>query len=217
MSFPDFLRRSASDRTHVATVSTMGGAAPLSQKRLPYAGHPQAQINWCWAAVATSVSHFYGLHHWSQCAVANATLGRADCCGTGAADHQKCNRPYYLESALQTTGHLFDMNARALTFAEVEAEIDKGRPVGCRVGWRDGTGHFLTLVGYYTGPSGRAYVEIDDPFFSTSSSAFDEFASLYQGGGDWTHSYLTEPAPVAFAPASLGGQAPLRHPDAIGG
>ncbi len=221
MPFPEFLKRSTSNQSRAATVAApgpaVGGAAVSLSKALAFLGQSQEQSNWCWAAVATGVSHFYGRSHWSQCGVANATLGRFDCCGTGAADQQKCNRPYYLEGALQTTGHLFDTEARPLTFVEVEAEIDNGRPVGCRVGWRDGTGHFLVLVGYYTGPSGQVYIEIDDPIFSTSRSAFDEFASLYQGGGDWTHSYLTEPAQPAILLASLGGRAPLRHPDAIGG
>ncbi len=221
MSFPEFLQRPASNRSRTATAVTplpaAGGAAPSLGRTVAYIGERQKQSNWCWAAVATSIAHSYGDNGWSQCDVADATLGRKDCCGTGAANQSKCNRPYYLESALQTTGHLFDMEARALTFAEVEVEVDKGRAIGCRVGWRDGTGHFLAVVGYSTGASGRAYIEIDDPIFLTSRSAFDEFASLYQGGGDWTHSYLTEPAPAAVALASMGGQAPLRHPDAIGG
>lgn len=219
MPFPEFLQRSVSSRSGVAAaaIPAMGGTAALQAKRLLFVGQLQEQSNWCWAAVATSVAGFFGDHQWSQCGVADATLGRKDCCGTGAADQNKCNMPYYLESALQTTRHLCDMEVRSLTVAEVELEIDKGRPVGCRVGWRDGTGHFLAVVGYATGASGRAYIDIDDPIFSTSTSAFDEFASLYQGGGDWTHSYLTEPAPPVVALASLGGQAPIRHPDAIGG
>ena len=220
MPFPDFLKRST-NRPRATTVSAsvpaIGGASPQLVRTLPFAGYPQEQSNWCWAAVATSVAHFYGHHHWGQCDVADATLGRRDCCGTGATDQQKCNRPYYLESALLRTGNLLGMESRALTFAEVEVEINKARAIGCRVGWRDGTGHFLALVGYSIAPSGRAYVHIDDPIFSTSRSAFDEFASLYQGGGDWTHSYLTEPAPSAVAVSSLGGQASVRHPDAIGG
>jgi hypothetical protein len=84
----------------------LGGAAAGS-KKLNVSVTPQQQTNWCWAAVSTSVSHFYSsASGWSQCTVANAALPRTDCCGVGAPDPLRCNRPWYLDKALHVTGNL---------------------------------------------------------------------------------------------------------------
>src|SRR6185437_3941217 len=46
----------------------------------------QQESNWCWAATADGVAHFYDSSStWTQCAIANSELGRTDCCGTGAS------------------------------------------------------------------------------------------------------------------------------------
>ena len=45
----------------------------------------QTEGNWCWAATATSVAHFYRASSaWTQCLVANAELEQTDCCDSPA-------------------------------------------------------------------------------------------------------------------------------------
>jgi hypothetical protein len=197
----------------------LGGAAAGS-KKLNVSVTPQQQTNWCWAAVSTSVSHFYSsASGWSQCTVANAALPRTDCCGVGAPDPLRCNRPWYLDKALHVTGNLDRVESRSLTFGEVQAEIARDAPLGTRVGWFGGGGHFQTIVGWLVAESGSEYIDISDPIYLDSQVAFSSFASGYQSGGDLTHSYLTHRPPPAAAIAMADGAAPefeVADPNALG-
>jgi hypothetical protein len=188
------------------------GMAPTSG-RLNFVIQPQKQSNWCWAAVSTSVSHFFNAASaWTQCLVANATLPRTDCCGAGASDPAKCNAYGYLDQALTTTGNLQEMQSRSMSFAEVQAQIRQSKPVGSRVGWFGGGGHFMAIVGWMVADSGEQYLDVADPIFLNSQIPYDSYASAYQSGGDWTHSYLTEaPQPQVALRANRVGLAATAH------
>ncbi len=172
-----------------------GGAAagpPGGSRKLSLSVQPQEQTRWCWAAVSTSVSLFYSpAATWTQCSVANATLQRADCCGNGAADPGKCNRDWYLDRALNATDNLDRVEPRPLVFDEVKEQIANDAVIGTRVAWRGGGGHFQTIVGWLVAGSGVEYIEISDPIYLDIQMVFSQFATHYQWGGDWTHSYLT--------------------------
>jgi Papain-like cysteine protease AvrRpt2 len=173
--------------------------APTSGK-LTFTIQPQQQTNWCWAAVSTSVSHFFtAASKWTQCLIANATLPRQDCCGAGAGNINGCNKPWYLDRALTTAGNLRNVEIRPLNFSEVQAEIQASKPVGSRVGWHGGGGHFMAIVGWLVADSGEQYLDIADPIFLNSQIPFNAYAGAYQSGGDWTHSYLTQAPQVQMA------------------
>ena len=217
MPFPRFL----SPRVQVPLAPRAAGGAAPKKKKLNLSLSSQLQTNWCWAAVATGVSHFYSpTSGWSQGAVADAALARTDCCAVGAADPLKCNKPWYLDSALIVTGNLDRMETRSLTLGEIQAAIQQDSPIGTRVGWFGGGGHFQTIVGWLVADSGIEYIDISDPIYLDSQIVFSEFASAYQGGGTWTHSYLTaQPAPLV-AVAMLAGADSRFEPldrNAIGG
>jgi hypothetical protein len=161
----------------------------FSSKELPFDMEPQTQSNWCWAATATSVSHFYWLQStWTQCRVTNDELGRSDCCNSTVPS--LCNVPWYLDKALTRTGNFVSVMGQA-TFQQVRDEIDAGRPVGARIGWSGGGGHFMVIYGYSL-VSGVEYFDIDDPIYGKSHLAVSDFASHYQGSGTWTHTYFTK-------------------------
>jgi len=68
----------------------------IQSRQLAFAMQAQTESNWCWAAASTSVSHYYWfLSTWTQCRVANAELGRGDCCASPAPG--PCNVPWYLD------------------------------------------------------------------------------------------------------------------------
>lgn len=185
--------------------------------RLVFPLQRQEQANWCWAAVTASVSAFYTpSSSWTQCGVADAALGRNDCCTTGRSDPAKCNRPFYLETALDTAGHLARVVPRDLTIAEVQAEMTRGRPVCARIEWPDRSGHFLAVVGCLVGPSGDTYLDIADPIYLGSRILFHDFATSYQTGASWTHSYVTTGAAAGGAALAFNQPKPPVHPDAIG-
>jgi Papain-like cysteine protease AvrRpt2 len=153
----------------------------------------QQQSNWCWAATATSVSHFYLLpSSWTQCLGANAELGHNDCCSSPVPGG--CNVPWYLDKALTRTDN-FESLTGPVSFDTVYNELKAGRAVGARIGWSGGGGHFVAIYG--CGRSvGVEYFDIDDPVYGKSQQTVSTFSTSYQGNGTWTHTYFTKRAPI---------------------
>jgi hypothetical protein len=149
--------------------------------------------------------------------VANAALPRTDCCAGGAADPLRCNQPWYLDQALNVTRNLLRVEGRSFTFAEVQAEIARDAPLGTRVGWFGGGGHFQTIVGWLVADNGTEYIDVSDPIYLDNQIAFAQFASGYQSGGVWSHSYLTSAPPAAVAMAGGAAMAfSIADPNALG-
>jgi hypothetical protein len=149
----------------------------------------QTQSNWCWAATANSVSHFYWFFSsWTQCRIANGELGHSDCCNSPVPS--TCNVPWYLDKALTRTKNYVSITGQ-VSFQQVRDEIDAGRPVGARIGWNGGGGHFMVIYGYSIF-LGVEYFDIDDPIYGKSHLKVSDFAGNYQGSGTWTHTYFTK-------------------------
>ena len=163
----------------------------------------QTQSNWCWAATATSVSHFYLFTSiWTQCSLANAELGHSDCCNSPVPG--ACNVPWYLEKALTRTDNFVSLTG-TVGFDTVRAEIDAGRVVGARVAWSGGGAHFVAISGYITS-DGTEYFDISDPGSgSTQQYEVGQFSTSYLNTGTWTHTYFTKQAPkmIKTKPISL--------------
>jgi hypothetical protein len=158
-------------------------------RRLTFAMQAQLQSQWCWAANSTSVSHYYdSASPWTQCSVVNAELNQATCCVDGSTS--QCNQPWYLDLALTRTGNLASFAGGTATLAQIQTEILKGRPVGARIGWSGGGGHFVMIAGYRCDAVG--YFDIRDPIYGSSDVAVATFTTSYQGSGSWTHTYYTE-------------------------
>jgi hypothetical protein len=158
--------------------------------RLSFHMQHQQQSNWCWAAVSTSVSHYYDpTSTWTQCLVANGELNRTDCCGGGASG--ACNVYGFLNSALQRVGHLDHMDGSAISFGATRGEIAADRPVGIRVAWAGGGAHFLAIVGVLDAT--QDWVAVDDPIYGASDLTYTALKTAYQTpGSTWTHTYYTE-------------------------
>ena len=159
-------------------------------RRLSFTMQHQQQTQWCWAAVSTSVSVYYDASStWTQCTVVNAELGQTTCCSSGSS--AACNQPWYLDLALMRTGNLTVVSNGTTAFASIRTEIDAGRPLGVRIGWSGGGGHFVVIEGYKPDP-GSERVAVEDPWYGASDLALTAFTSSYQGTGSWTHSYTTQ-------------------------
>jgi hypothetical protein len=196
MPVPPFLTPLSPVPSPAAVPAALRVAPPGSGSLPGFAIEQQLQTNWCWAAVSVSVARFYeGQTAWSQCTVAGAELNRTDCCGGGAAT--SCNIPWYLDSVLTRVQHLRLMNAGTIPFGGVQTEINANRPLGCRIGWSTGGGHFVTIAGWMLASDGTEYVEVFDPFYAYNQTPYQSFVSTYQGIGTWTHSYFTQPRPAA--------------------
>ncbi|MFC0515987.1 papain-like cysteine protease family protein [Mucilaginibacter angelicae] len=162
----------------------------MANRQLTFRIQCQEQDQWCWAAVANSVSHFYTVPSaWTQCTVASTCLNRQDCCNDPAG----CNQPWYLDRALQTTQNFrAPVQAGTLTPQAIQTEIDAGRVIGVRIGWNPSGGHFVTIYGYNDTP-GTFYVYVGDPWYPNSMINLANFNTAYQGNGRCTNTYLTDP------------------------
>jgi len=168
-----------------AVAAPAGGA----QAGLGFCMQDQTQTQWCWAATAVGMSLFYNPSStWTQCSLVNRELGQTTCCQDGSS--AVCNRPWYLQNALQTTGNLVQWVAGAASFADVQQEINAKRPLAARIGWSGGGGHFVVLDGYDT--TAGQYLSVQDPWYGHSTYSYLAFQTAYQGSGEWTHSYYTK-------------------------
>jgi hypothetical protein len=165
---------------------------PGTGQTLAFNMERQTQSQWCWAAVAVSVSRFYQPStNITQCRVANLELHTDVCCANPPA----CNQDNTLDTSLASVGHFLDIQGAPLSFSDVQGEINAGRPLGCRIGWFIGGGHFVVINGTSVDASGgstKRWVAVADPLYGASDYLIDNFTSAYrQGMGEWTDSYFT--------------------------
>ncbi|HEY3966430.1 MAG TPA: papain-like cysteine protease family protein [Planctomycetaceae bacterium] len=162
------------------------GATP-TWKVLSFLVQHQEQHQWCWAAVTASLAMYYNPSSvWTQGLLANDQFSQTICTISGSSPD--CDRPWFVDVALQRTGNWVSTSASAVPISQLRSEIDSGRPLAVRVGWNTGGGHFLTLIGY----SDSNWVSIQDPWYGASTLDYDVFSTAYQGAGTWTHSFFTK-------------------------
>jgi hypothetical protein len=158
-----------------------------ARRSLRFVLQPPRQTQWSWAAIAAGVAAFFHDAHWSQCRIVNATLDRRTCCSGGSS--ADCNRPASLDAALGRIGRLGRVADAPLSFSQIAAELDAGRPVGVRIAWSGGGAHVVAISGY----AAPGLLEVQDPWFGRVVVDHAAFRSRYQGTGRWTHSYRTVP------------------------
>jgi hypothetical protein len=147
--------------------------------------HVQEMTNWCWAAVTASVNDYCNPHRrLTQCEVVQALFGRGQRC-------EDNNVPAALDKSLRKLPGLDLLVLRTfLPFTRIQEQIDLGFPVCVRIGWPDGTGHFVAIDAYGQTPDEVSIVHVIDPWYEDGVWTYDEFCNAYQGTGAWTSSYL---------------------------
>jgi hypothetical protein len=152
----------------------------------------QIEDEWCWAAVAVSVDHYFDSQSTkTQCQVAQAVLNNAGCCG----NQDSCDQPAKLQDALGQragVGRLDQVLPRYLQFSEIQDKLKANLPVCVRIGWAKGGGHFVAIDGWSGSPA-SPQVHVVDPLFADSTVDYNEFVSAYQGSGRWTATFLVKP------------------------
>ncbi len=160
----------------------------------------QLQSDWCWAAIASSLSKHYNPDSpWCQCKLASRMIrsekpGDTNCCSrpyTRDIAHT-CNQPQLLERALRIAGRLAaPPTAGPLTFANIQKEILAGRPVCVRIRWARATvGHFVMIYGCTKSKRGGHWLYVEDPLYGNSTWLYGEFCGNYQyAEGRWSHTY----------------------------
>jgi hypothetical protein len=169
--------------------------APVT-KKLDFAMQAQAQTQWCWAAVSSSVAGFYRPSgtdpnpDFTQCRLAGwafAPPGKPDeCCKDGGSS--TCNRPYKTRLALQHVKHLHEVLEHRLSFEKIQEEIVGDRPVGVSIGWTRGGGHAVTITGYTTIEDAQ-YIQVQDPGGATKKLVR---LTSFPKGGTWRRTFTTQ-------------------------
>ena len=169
----------------------------------------QLEPNWCWAAVTVSVNGLFSPGSiLSQCDVARPVLlaesqihPSVDCC----TNRDKCNIPAYLQDGLSWAGNLSHVEHACVDFVGVTTELDAGRPVGVRIQWPDGGGHFLLIDGYREFSSGANQVHVADPYYGPSYVLYSSLVNGYQDDGVWTDTFFVQPGTSGKGTKSSGG------------
>jgi hypothetical protein len=151
--------------------------------------YPQENTNWCWAGCSYSVAKFYDpATSWTQAKIVNAELGRTDCETDGSSS--ACNQYWYLDKALARVGYFYKMYTGQPSLYNTEVELSKQSPVGARIGWSGGGGHFVVISG---ADNSTGYVAIKDPWGgATKYLTWNTFCYRYDNYGTLTHYYETK-------------------------
>jgi len=152
----------------------------------------QLETNWCWAAVASSISQYVSVA-FSQCEIVNQQVGRTDCCINPSSSN--CNQSGYLDQALQFVNCFAYEEDQASSYTEVRGALLTNLPPCIRIGWSGGGGHFIIIKGL--DPNGSAApaafsLLVSDPIYGDSWVTYEALTNgLYQGSGTWTNTYFT--------------------------
>lgn len=165
-------------------------------QRIDFDMQHQQQTQWCWAATSVSVARYYrSWSTWTQCRMVNAEKGQTTCCVDGSSD--ACNQPHVLNAPLDRAEVLDHMVGGTVSYADVQAEINAGRPVAWRIGWSGGGGHFAVIEGHRV--LGGQWVAVDDPWWGESDVPLSTLTGgTYQSTGTWTHTYFTKRQPFPW-------------------
>lgn len=158
----------------------------------------QLKLNWCWAAVASTVSkYFFPDLPLTQCAIAEGVLHPGVNCCTDSTS--VCDQQAALEAALATVNTLQSKSLNNqpvpgfLTFGLIRKQIDASKPVCARIQWYgEPGGHFVMISGYSISQSGEQWVDIADPYYDDSTVPYEQFVSAYLDAGAWSDTYLVD-------------------------
>lgn len=162
----------------------------------------QRRGNWCWAAVTTSLLNYFNPNNeLTQCDVVkecfSITRGfetETDCCQHSRK--KECNKTFKLGDALDIMGFMSSRCNYPLSLEELRHQINQGAPVGVRIGWQGGGGHFviITAVGHQDKRGDdHTWVRVADPKDPAASYiTYWALKNRYKGEGKWTHSYVFE-------------------------
>lgn len=182
---PPVIRRAADP-------AAVAGAPPGA---LPFQIQVQQQTQWCWAAVAASVTDYFNAANGgavkAQCELASDYAKPSDCCADPAAEG--CNEPSALETVLGDIGHLEEDVEGRMEFADIVTEIaTRKSPVCCKIAWtEDLDGHYVVIMGCHDDAS-QDVIVLDPAEASPHCGAypFEQFKTL--AGGHWTNTMRTK-------------------------
>src|ERR1039458_7344844 len=121
--------------------------------QVPFVEEDQQANEWCWIALAVSVKHYRD----RRPKVCDKPGRLEDALGHPSVDHL----------AQGTAAHANPRDGGAMTFAEIQAQIDNSLPFCIFIKWPGkNVGHFILISGYLES-GGKQYVYVNDPLFGS--------------------------------------------------
>jgi hypothetical protein len=200
------LKFSAAPRARSRETMTVRGVGdrlammPLGETVVAAAARTQVQFtmreqeawNWCFAAVAVSVSQCYDANStWRQCDVANEVLpdlpADCDCC----QEDGRCDKAGLVSEALTKVAVLDEVVSSALSFDNIQSEIAANRVVPLQFVWSGGDAHVVVI--YRVGDGQSLSIRDSREPDKIVTTGWDTLRTRYDGkAGNWTNTYRTE-------------------------
>lgn len=157
-----------------------GSASPTYDRLLPVPLVRQQTQVWCWAATSEMIFRYYSLPI-TQCQLVSVYLNQECCtgnpfCAVPSGTMDTIQRGLFLVGGVRST-----WAPGPLSFDQVAAEIDAGRPI--MIGYRGSfSGHVVMLTGY---ARATRYVKILDPYYGAFDVPYGS-SLVYNGQFLWT-------------------------------
>jgi hypothetical protein len=140
----------------------------------------QEATNWCWAALAASVGAT------RQSKVVENNLGATNC--DLDPKSSACNRPFYLDLALQDLPRSIDTKG-PLLLQQVKNQLatNPAVPICVKIDWKNGGAHYVAIVDV----TGTNMLVIEDPKNGHQIPCkYTTFKTNYRRRGTWSETYL---------------------------
>jgi hypothetical protein len=144
----------------------------------------QEQRNWCWAASAQMILHYYGSMSLRQCDLANWAFGVGGCCN--APSSSLCDQPISdakISQLFSAYGLQSSYTAGTVPSGVLQFEIDLNRPVQVAYSWTGGGGHVAVVIGWDTNATGT-FLRVNDPAQGSGGFYYSDLLTAY-GLGVW--------------------------------
>lgn len=181
ISVPDPAHATQSELT-CSSSETSSEMAPMAM--LPIQPIAQTCQNWCWTAVITMVSNYYG-RSIAQCQPPSIKTG-LNCCNWAACSYEACNRTAQI-AEMATIFTSFGISGQVMSGAinqqTLLRELSSGRPVIIAL-YGSFSGHVVLVTGFSSAdPYGHNIVyRVYDPYYGTTVVAYPNLLNSYNGG-----------------------------------
>lgn len=148
----------------------------------------QEQKNWCWAACANMILHYYKRAE-TQCRLSNWAFNQSLCCQT--PNSQACDRGLSDAGITQLFSSRYlhsSYIANSVSYVKLDAEISANRPVEVGYSWTNGGGHVAVVIATVI-INGREAVRVNDPAYGSVGVYFSDLLLAY-GMGRWDATWI---------------------------
>lgn len=148
----------------------------------------QQWSNWCWAATASSISHYYDPEgHLPQ----DEIVGRALGLPPPWIPDGSWNRDAPMLTGLRIVGCDNSTYSGYADLRQVLRQLDRANPVCVQIKWPSGNGHAVVIHGCWLDEGGADHFLVGDPGFGYSFAVpGSELRSDYlEQGGRWVQTY----------------------------